>query len=284
MHQLLHVVVLVPEAWDHEEPQWGDPLLPAAPGNPQKQALEGDSSQWWSKPLSEGTYISLWLSGGLRGQDSKIWGVKLCGIIWSFFLYGLSNFSSSNDLCNFRVEMSLLDHTSSRWLAVLIAQTDPQKSSRADGPGTREKDPIHAEGNNKVAEGQLQPNSTTQGKSWRLLGSEEGLRLLLHIWQSSSCTAVINVSISRKDLFHREGVGVGVGSGLVTMCLSNFCWFPNLLYKKQWGGGRGGVGKKEKNFAVSLAGLISPQIYLPLPTYTEGSSLTKCKVPVRFFP
>lgn len=97
-----------------------------------------------------------------------------------------------------------------------------RKSTQADHPGVREKDPVHAEGNNEAAQGQLQPNSAAWGKSWRLSGSEEGLRLLLHIWRSSSCAAVINVSVCHENLFHREGVGVGVGSGLITMCLSNF--------------------------------------------------------------
>lgn len=54
--KLLHVAVLVPEAWDQallEAPRWGDLLPTAAPIDPKKQvaALEGNSSQWWSKPL-----------------------------------------------------------------------------------------------------------------------------------------------------------------------------------------------------------------------------------------
>ena len=75
---------------------------PAPFSCPKKQvaALEGGSYQWWSKPLSEGSCLSPWLSGGLRWQDSKIWAAKSCGIIfwtWSILLCGLSSFSRSID-------------------------------------------------------------------------------------------------------------------------------------------------------------------------------------------
>lgn len=79
--------------------------------------------------------------------------------------------------------------------------------------------------------------------------------------ESSSCTALIR---------GREGVRVGAGSGWVTTSPSSFYWFPNLLFQKVKRGGNG-----EKNFAVSQAGLVSPQICPPSPTSKQGALLTR---------
>lgn len=75
--------------------------------------------------------------------------------------------------------------------------------------------------------------------------------------ESSSCTAPSMAE------------GVGVGSGWVTTCLSNFSSFPNLLFQAAKR-----AGNEEKNFAVSQAGRAPPQICPLSPTSKQGALLT----------
>lgn len=100
---------------------------------------------------------------------------------------------------------------------------------------------------------------STRGRCWRDVRRGWG-SCCTSGRESSSCTALIR----------GEGVGVGVGSGLVTMCLSNVSSFPNLLFQKAKR-----AGNEEKNFAVSQAGLASPQICPPSPTSKQGALLTR---------
>lgn len=99
-----------------------------------------------------------------------------------------------------------------------------------------------------------------------LQGCEEGLGSCCTSGRdSSSCSALI------------PGRGGG-GSGWVTMCLSNFSSFPNPLFQKAKRAGNEG-----KNFAVSQAGLASPQICPPSPTSKQGALLTSLGFVVWFF-
>lgn len=94
---------------------WVQDVTNDPPSHPKKQvaALEGAGNEchmWhktlpkctfmWHKTLPKCTFLSHWSSVGLRGQNSKIWEVKLNGTImwtWSCFLCCLSSFFSSSD-------------------------------------------------------------------------------------------------------------------------------------------------------------------------------------------